>query len=227
MKYYLDTEFVEGFRQPMFGKRRHFIDLISIGIVSEELKQYYAICNSFDLHYVWNNKDTWVKENVLRPLHAEMCGMIGGGEKYMRGGNPYAAFTEYNVKILLQRYGKSELEIKIDLLNYFECTDDLVDVIMGHTKPVAPTGIEIYAYFGSYDWVVFCSIFGRMMDLPENMPMYPRDLKQMMDERGLTQDWKKIFCPDDEVDGNHNALIGADWNRKFHKAILKAQENPY
>lgn len=32
MKYFLDTEFIEGFHKPLFGKRRHFIDLISIAI---------------------------------------------------------------------------------------------------------------------------------------------------------------------------------------------------
>ena len=35
MKYFFDTEFIEGFHKPLFGKRRHHIDLISIGIVDE------------------------------------------------------------------------------------------------------------------------------------------------------------------------------------------------
>jgi hypothetical protein len=223
MKYYLDTEFVEGFRQPFLGKRRHFIDLISIGIVSEDLRQYYAVCKEFDLDYVWNNKDTFVKEKVVRPLHQEMLELITAGQKHFMGGvGDYRQFTKANVRALLSIYGKSRDEILIDLLNYFECSDELVDALMGHTKPVAPAGIEIYAYYGSYDWVVFCSLFGRMIDLPENMPMYPRDLKQMMDERGLTKDWKKIFCPDPE--GIHNALVDAEWNRKFHQAVLETEK---
>jgi len=36
MKYFLDTEFIEGFRKPLFSKRRHFIDLISVGVVAED-----------------------------------------------------------------------------------------------------------------------------------------------------------------------------------------------
>ena len=36
MKYFIDTEFIEGFHTPIFGKRRHFIDLISIAIVCED-----------------------------------------------------------------------------------------------------------------------------------------------------------------------------------------------
>ncbi len=39
-----------------------------------------------------------------------------------------------------------------------------------------------YAYYADYDWVVFCSLFGTMMQLPTGFPMYCRDLKQMVDE---------------------------------------------
>lgn len=42
---------------------------------------------------------------------------------------------------------------------------------------------EFYAYYGAYDWVVFCKIFGRMIDLPKKFPMYVRDLKQILDEK--------------------------------------------
>ena len=47
MKYFLDTEFIEGFHKPLFGKRRHFIDLISIGIVCEDGRTYSAISNEY------------------------------------------------------------------------------------------------------------------------------------------------------------------------------------
>ena len=48
MKYFLDTEFIEGFHKPLFGKKRHFIDLISIGIVCEDGREYYAVSNEFN-----------------------------------------------------------------------------------------------------------------------------------------------------------------------------------
>ena len=48
MKYFIDCEFIEGFHKPLFGKRRHFIDLISIGIVCEDGREYYAISKEFD-----------------------------------------------------------------------------------------------------------------------------------------------------------------------------------
>ena len=56
MKYFIDTEFIEGFHKPLFGKRRHFIDLISIGIVAEDGREYYAISNG----YRYKDADKWV-----------------------------------------------------------------------------------------------------------------------------------------------------------------------
>lgn len=52
MKYFYDTEFIED------GKT---IDLISIGIVAEDGREYYAISTEFD----YTKASDWVKENVL------------------------------------------------------------------------------------------------------------------------------------------------------------------
>ena len=55
MKYFYDTEFIED------GKT---IDLISIGIVAEDGREFYAISTEFDE----TKADEWVKENVLAKL---------------------------------------------------------------------------------------------------------------------------------------------------------------
>ena len=58
MLYYLDTEFIED---------GHTIDLISIGLVAEDGREYYA------LHYGCDYKkaNDWVKQNVLSNLPPE------------------------------------------------------------------------------------------------------------------------------------------------------------
>ena len=61
MKYFIDTEFIEGFHKPMSGKRRHFIDLISIGIIAEDGREYYAISKEYN----YDDASNWVKENVI------------------------------------------------------------------------------------------------------------------------------------------------------------------
>jgi hypothetical protein len=58
MKYWLDTEFIEN------GKT---IELISIGLVCEDGREFYAISNEFDP----GKANEWVKENVLPYIQAE------------------------------------------------------------------------------------------------------------------------------------------------------------
>lgn len=60
MKYFLDTEFIE------LGPK-HPIRLISIGLVREDGKEYYAIDQSAPLHLA----DSWVKDNVIPKLNWE------------------------------------------------------------------------------------------------------------------------------------------------------------
>lgn len=62
MKYFLDTEFVEGTQQRSFlgikiGETKPTIDLISIGIVAEDGREYYAISKDFNLKEAWNRFD--------------------------------------------------------------------------------------------------------------------------------------------------------------------------
>jgi hypothetical protein len=76
-----------------------------------------------------------------------------------------------------------------------------------------------FGYFCDYDWVVLCQLFGRMVDLPKGFPYFCMDLKQMMEERKLTSEWKRIACPDPV--GEHNALVDARWNASLHKYIIE------
>jgi hypothetical protein len=66
---------------------------------------------------------------------------------------------------------------------------------------------EFWGYYADYDWVVFCQIFGAMIDLPKGWPMYCRDIKQWCDQLGNPQ------LPTQESK-EHNALHDARWNRE-------------
>lgn len=198
MKYFLDTEFIEGFHQPLFGKNRHFIDLISIGIVAEDGSSYYNISNE----YKYDDASEWVKENVIKPAYMD-C---------VHGDNR----NRYTAKNFHKSYGSPNEEIATDLMEFFKCWRDQ------HFWR-APEGIEIYGYFADYDWVLFCSLFGRMLDLPKGFPMYCRDLKQMMDEMGLDKEWKLKHCP--EPEHAHMAIHDAKWNKKLYEEIEKLKQN--
>ena len=90
MKYFLDTEFLEGTQKKWFGETKPTLDLISIGIVAEDGREYYAISKDFNLKEAWNRYDLvkdgfrdcgmtpiykkvyWIRENVLKPIYVDL-----------------------------------------------------------------------------------------------------------------------------------------------------------
>lgn len=155
MKYFLDTEFIE---------RPYTIDLISIGIVAEDGREYYAVnsqCN-------WLMASEWVKDNVLTKL-------------------PKYGSLEY----------KARGQIKQEILDF-----------VGKDKP------EFWGYYADYDWVVFCWLFGTMMELPKGWPMYCNDIKQL---QNMINGPFMPFTGRDE----HNALEDARQHRDYYFHLMK------
>lgn len=155
MKYFIDFEFIEGFHKPFLGKKRHFIDMISVGILCDDGREYYAISTDFNP----KDADEWVKKNVIAKLPARRVDFYD---------SPRA-----RQEALLW---KSNKRIISDLLSFFGCGYE-----DGNWH--APEGVEVYGYYADYDWVLLSSLFGRMIDLPTGFPMYCRDLKQTLDEK--------------------------------------------
>ncbi len=147
MRIYFDTEFMEDGRT---------IELISIGMVREDGRTYYAENSEADL----TKADAWVTENVIPLLKGEEA-------------------------------RKTRAEIAADVLAF-----------VGREP-------EFWTYFSEYNWVTLRQLFGRMTDLPKGWPMYCRDLKQFMVERGNPP------VPDQAAD-QHNALSDAIWTMHTH-----------
>lgn len=78
------------------------------------------------------------------------------------------------------------------------------------TKPV------FWGYFADYDWVLFCQLFGRMVDLPEALPKYCLDIKQEMETKGI----KKKDLPKQEGQ-DHNALDDARHTKKMYDFVME------
>ena len=189
MKYFLDTEFIEGFHKPLFGKRRHFIDLISIGIVSEDGRGLYFISSEYN----YKDADPWVQKNVIIPAYTRE---ISGDAR-----NQIDASNFHKV------VGEPVSKIAKEILKWIG--NDL--------------NIQFYGYYADYDWVLFCSMFGRMIDLPKGFPMYCRDIKQMMDELGV--DSSHPDCPIQR--DTHIAIHDAEWNRQAYNWLQTlSPQNP-
>ncbi len=242
MKYYIDTEFIEGFTRPYrLGKSRHFIELISIAIVAEDGREYYAISKEFNPKLA----DRWVKENVIDKIEAELYQKLSSAEKFVG--------RLCGLKYLLKRFGKSNKQIAQDIFNFVN--PDLGFHVSAYSNSefrnpgsytskhfdshnvtvVKDTYVaqpEFYAYYADYDWVLLCSLFGRMIDLPAGFPKYCRDLKQIMDEKYAMVPGEKSFTSLDEKlkivkerrdfpqeTNSHNALSDARWNQKLHEFL--------
>lgn len=216
MKYFLDTEFLEGrqryrksFIDALFSTKKFTeptIDLISIGIVSEDGRQYYAVSKDFNLNEAWNRyqlegfdkqknllskprKVYWIRDNVLLPIYKEF---ISGDLRN------HLDFSYSTMKWILKTYGKSNSQIAEEVKSFCEgYTNKCMGRTLGFKESNLPSiekeygelvyetrsNPEFYGYYSDYDWVAFCWLFGKMNDLPKTFPMYCKDLKQMLDEK--------------------------------------------
>lgn len=216
MKYFIDTEFIEGFHKPLFGKKRHYIDLISIGIVCEDGREYYAISNEFNPEVAAE----WVKENVLYPIM-----LTNGYTKHLSNIHGCLSYNKQAIKSIQKHNGKSNKHIAEDIYEFCKPTPGRGNSVEGILEWNNP---EFYGYYSDYDWVLFCSLFGRMMDLPKGFPMYCIDLKQTLEEKNEKIS-KKINAPYRNQDhaeypkqtNEHNALSDAKWNKQLFEFLNK------
>jgi hypothetical protein len=188
MKYWLDTEFIED------GKT---IDLISIGIVSEDGREYYAQCPDAN----FSNASDWVARNVLIHLsHYDMAKHARSCErKYNQGATDMYPLGQ---RCTPSCEWRSRADIDREIRSF--CDPEK------YGKP------EFWGYYADYDWVVLCQLFGRMLDLPKGWPMYCRDLKQWADALGNPP------LPKEGKD-EHNALADANWNRRTWEHLSRKQ----
>lgn len=200
MNYFIDTEFREGmigrpfllggkFGDFLLGKKKPTIDLISLAIVAEDGRELYLISKDFDVKEAWKNE--WLRDNVLKKVFYDLVELDHQKEEESFSSLDVSiyecdtgnfVFNKENLKHLLYVHGKSNREISkyiYHFINPEELTPNLSKSI-GLKNDKNPV---FHAYYADYDWVVFCWLFGRMIDLPSNFPMYCVDLKQIMDEK--------------------------------------------
>ena len=88
---------------------------------------------------------------------------------------------------------------------------------------------DFWGDYCAYDWVVFCWLFGTMMDLPSGWPMYCNDIRPWYDM--IHQDHAELALKDfkDSVEaigdfGNHNALYDAHEVKKLYEYLIATSE---
>lgn len=204
MKYFLDTEFIED------GKT---IDLISIGLVCEDGREYYAINKECD----FSKADNWVVDNVLNPIGLNKSGFYRKGA-YI-GGPAHTALEVANKYDESKKFVFPKNVIKKQILDFLGWT---VDGFSPYDELRCASGNlfiddcfipEFWADYCSYDWVVFCQLFGKMIDLPEGFPMYCNDIQQL---------WRSKGCPElpKQKAGQHNALEDAKYVKELYELLI-------
>lgn len=206
MRYFFDTEFIED------GKT---IDLISIGIVAEDGREYYAINRDCD----FSKASDWVKENVIAKLPPRHRMPMECSPREWEESLAWKSKAQITVDATAFL---KNLAVGGGYLSSVRRTNGLWNGLMGLTgikdcsrwseDALEIFGFadfeepEIWAYYADYDWVVLCQLWGTMMDLPQGFPRYCRDIKQECDRLGNPQ------LPIQK--NKHHALADARWNKK-------------
>lgn len=145
MKYFYDTEFLEGTQKTwwQFGNSKPTIDLISIGIVCEDGREYYAISKDFNLREAWNRYDKrinkayplgaeyfkvyWIRDNVLLPIYKDLLIREYADKLYIKYNS-----SEFDVLKMQIRNG----EVRLFNFNFKESYKDFKRLLNKYGKSI-------------------------------------------------------------------------------------------
>lgn len=189
MHYFIDSEFIErGSTYPL--------DLISIGIVASDGREFYGQSVEFDLR----NGNDWVWDNVYP--HLEVC--------------PYKPSELDRAFCCKHKQGKCTIIPEGEPYNRcpWRTREQLKRDILTFLNPKRYGKPELLGWCAAYDMIAFCQLFGTMMDLPQGYPHHICDFQCLLDARGITDD----MLPQQEV-ACHHALADARWIRHLWQML--------
>ena len=256
MNYYYDLEFLEGKQDKRvfgikYGETKNTIDIISIGIVSEDNREYYAISKDFNLKEAWNRwdgefhepnayekyhqlpkrKKYWIRENVLKPIYYEW---INKDIDF----HEVSHFTYKNFQKLMKKYGKTNKEISKEVYDFVN--PDLGFHVTAYNNSELKKGGRLDENFTKHDvtsdgeyYFAQPKLYGyysaydhvALCWLFGRMIDLPKGFPMMtMDIQQQIEEYK--------IDKNkllseipqincHNALADARWNKELHEFLKK------
>lgn len=192
MKIFIDTEFT--------GLHQH-TSLISIGIVTESERTFYAEFNDYEEGQV----DEWLRENVISNLRFSEPS-DGEDEYYVASrakDNPVPSdiYKGYSVEL---RGSKGDVRKELDVwLAQFE-------------------SVEVWSDCLAYDWVLFNQIWGHAFNIPMNVYYIPFDICTMFKLRGIDPDINREgFAGMQDGAKKHNALWDARVIKECYEKLSK------
>lgn len=197
MKVFLDTEFT-GLHQNT--------TLISIGIISEDGRTFYAEFNDYDDSQV----DEWLLNNVIN--HLEFKAPNEGEQEHWtqsRVSPDISLHTAWNLEL---RDNRKEVASNLrEWLTQFEA-------------------VEVWSDCLAYDWVLFNQLFGGAFEIPKNVYYIPFDICTLFKAAGADPDVSReeyarggsYWFTADQIK-KHNAL----WDAKVIKACYERLKDQF
>lgn len=148
-RYFYDCEFLED------GKT---IELISIGIVAEDGREYYAIPSNLPDQRI--ARHPWLMDNVVPSLPR-----IYGD-----------AINRLDLKRNPLRIDWNHPDIK----PYNQIAREVASFLRHTGNP------ELWAWYGAYDHVALAQLFGPMSEMPGGIPYWTNDIRQEAQRLGFT-----------------------------------------
>jgi len=193
MKIFFDCEFT--------GLRKH-ATLISIGLISEDGRTFYAEFNDYNQAQV----NEWIQDNVIRNL---IFKPTKEGEQ-----EPYIKSKFKNEIWNIEMCGNSA-SIATELMEWLLQFDE----------------VEIWGDCLTYDWVLLCELFDGAFGIPGNVYYIPFDICTLFKVKGIDPDINReefVFkgqAGDGDLrawkDKKHNALCDADIIKRCYKKLIK------
>ncbi len=194
MKVFFDTEFT-GLHQNT--------TLISIGLVTEDNRTFYAEFNDYARHQV----DPWVRDNVIKQLKFRPP-EEGEDEFFVWGRRGSSVEVRGNSKEIAQHLADWFQDILGGPVSW-------VDYGTKIPEEIVESCIEIWSDCLSYDWVLFNQLWGHAFDIPKCIYYIPFDICMLFKLKGIDPDInREEFAEMTENAEKHNAL----WDARIIKA---------
>lgn len=202
---YIDSEFLEdGFT----------IELISIGFEDENGATYYAV--NADMPVDRMRISDWLCKNVVPHLPLANKEHVNSRLKAARGealGLPSGQTTE-PFDFTPMNPLMFELDRTSTLVRPRWVIANEVREFLANRAPV-----ELWSWYSAHDHVALTQLWGPMAKLPPHVPKRTRDLGELQEDLGISDE----ELPAPEPGSNHDALADAKRHRRIHE-FLKAEK---
>lgn len=173
------------------------VEMLSLALVAENGDSYYAVSNdAWTIQRAVENE--WLRTNVVPGLPLKVGAEEYGMRTWSRGFRRYefANRWEWDRDHADFRHVKSRAQIAHEVRGF----------VLSFPAP------QLWSWFGAYDHVVVCQLFGSMVDLPAEFPMFTCDIEQ---ER------VRLGVPESDLPRQREGHHSAQFDVQHHWAVIR------